>query len=229
VSGRERHIVAMGGFGGESRLREYVLELTGAAHPRVRFLGTATGDSTLATTWFYEQWPASRCEPSHVELFGMPENIRERLLEADAIVVSGGNTANMLAIWNVHGVDEIVREAWERGTILTGWSAGALCWFDSGVTDSFGPQLGPLDGCLGFLGGSFCPHYDGEERRRPVYRQLVADGGLPGGYAADDLVGLHFAGTELEAVVSARDGATAYRVVRGDNGVEETALEARVL
>jgi peptidase E len=229
VPAPERHIVAMGGFQGEPLLREYVLDLTGASRPRVRFLGTATGDSTLATAWFYEQWPASRCEPQHVELFGMPEDIRERLLDSDAIVVSGGNTANMLAVWNVHGVDEVMREAWDKGIVLTGWSAGALCWFDSGVTDSFGPQLGPLDGCLGFLAGSFCPHYDGEERRRPVYRQLVGDGALPDGYAADDLVGLHFVGTGLQAVVSARDGAGAYRVVRGAAGVEETPLEARVL
>jgi peptidase E len=229
VPAPERHIVAMGGFQGEPLLREYVLDLTGASRPRVRFLGTATGDSTLATAWFYEQWPASRCEPQHVELFGMPEDIRERLLDSDAIVVSGGNTANMLAVWNVHGVDDVMREAWDRGIVLTGWSAGALCWFDSGVTDSFGPQLGPLDGCLGFLAGSFCPHYDGEERRRPVYRQLVGDGALPDGYAADDLVGLHFVGTELQAVVSARDGAGAYRVVRGPAGVEEAPLEARVL
>ena len=224
-----RHIVAMGGFQGEARLREYVLELTGAARPRVRFLGTATGDSAVATRSFYEQWPASRCEPGHVDLFGMPEQIRERLLEADAIVVSGGNTANMLAIWNIHGVDDILREAWGRGIVLTGWSAGAMCWFEAGVTDSFGPQLAPLDGCLAFLAGSFCPHYDGEERRRPVYRQLVADRALPGGYAADDLVGLHFAGPELQAVVSAEEGATAYRVVRGEGGAEETRLEARVL
>ena len=219
----------MGGFQGEPSLREYVLELTGAARPRVCFLATAVGDSPVATTWFYEQWPASRCEPQHVELFGMPEAVRERLLESDAIVVSGGNTANMLAVWNVHGVDDVMREAWDHGIVLTGWSAGAICWFDSGVTDSFGPQLAPLDGCLGFLAGSFCPHYDGEERRRPVYRQLVADGALPGGYAADDLVGLHFAGSELHAVLSARRGSGAYRVTRGAGGVEETPLEARAL
>jgi peptidase E len=189
----------------------------------VRFLGTATGDSALATTLFYEQWPASRCEPTHVALFGMPENVRERILGADAVVVAGGNTANMLAVWRVHGVDEALREAWERGVVLTGWSAGAICWFESGVTDSFGPELAPIDGCLGFFPGSFCPHYDGEEHRRPVYRQLVAEGSLPSGYAADDLAGLHFVGTELDSVVSARDGATAYRVDREG----ERRLEAR--
>ncbi len=223
MAARERHVVAFGGFQGEPRLRDYVLELTGATRPRVRFLGTATGDAALSTTSFYEQWPASRCEPAHVALFGMPENVRERLLDADIIVVSGGNTANMLAIWNIHGVDGVLREAWERGIVLTGWSAGALCWFESGVTDSFGPQLAPIDGCLGFFAGSFCPHYDGEERRRPVYRRLVAEGALPAGYAADDLVGLHFVGTELEGVISAREGATAYRVERDG----EMPLDAR--
>jgi peptidase E len=225
VTTPERHVVALGGFQGNEQLREYVLGLTGAARPKVRFLGTATGDSMQATTWFYEQWPASRCEPAHVELFGMPVDVREHLLEADAIVVSGGNTANMLAIWNVHGVDEMLREAWERGIVLTGWSAGALCWFESGVTDSFGPQLAPLDGCLGFFAGSFCPHYDGEPLRRPVYTRLVAERTLPAGFAVDDLAGLHFRGTELEAVVTARAGATAYRVERDG----ETALEARTL
>jgi dipeptidase E len=225
----ERHVVAMGGFQGDEKLRDYVLELTGASLPKVRFLGTATGDSALATTWFYEQWPAARCEPAHVELFGMPENVEERLLEAEVIVVSGGNTANMLAVWRVHGVEKTLREAWKRGIVLTGWSAGAMCWFEAGVTDSFGPELAPLDGCLAFFGGSMCPHYDGEERRRPVYHELVGGGRLPAGYAADDLVGLHFAGTELAEIVTAREDARAYHVEREGGRVRESPLDARLL
>jgi dipeptidase E len=225
VTAPERHVVALGGFEGNEKLRDYVLALTGAARPKVRFLGTATGDSAQSIAWFHEQWPTSVCEPEHVELFGMPEHVEDRLLEADAIVVSGGNTANMLAVWKVHGVDETLRAAWERGIVLTGWSAGGICWFESGVTDSFGPQLAPLSGCLAFVAGSFCPHYDGEERRRPVYTRAVADGALPPGYAADDLVGVHFVGTDLDSVVSARSGATAYRVERDG----ETPLEARAL
>jgi peptidase E len=225
VAAGERHIVAIGGFFGEPSLRDYVLELTGKDHPKVRFLGTATGDDPRATERFYEQWPATHCEPAHVSLFGVPDRPNEKLLEADAVVVSGGNTANMLAVWRAHGIDKTVREAWERGTVLTGWSAGAICWFESGVTDSFSEELDPIDGCLGFLAGSMCPHYDGEERRRPVYTSLVHEGKLVPGLAADDHVGLHFAGVELAEIVTAVAGQAAYRVDRDS----ETRLEVRVL
>ena len=138
--------------------------------------------------------------------------------------MSGGNTANMLAIWRVHGFDRILREAWEAGVVLTGGSAGMICWFEAAVTDSFGPQLEGLRDGLGFLPGSACPHYDGEERRRPRYRELV-DGGFPAGIAADDGVAVRFEGSELAEVVTARPGATAYRVEPG----AETPLEARPL
>ena len=221
----ERHIVAIGGFVGEPSLRDYVLELTGTAHPKVRFLGTATGDDPWATERFYAQWPATRCEPAHVPLFGVPDHPNERLLEADAIVVSGGNTANLLAVWRAHGIDKTVRDAWERGTVLTGWSAGAICWFESGVTDSFSEELDPIAGCLGFLAGSMCPHYDSEERRRPVYTALVREGRLAPGIAADDHVGLHFAGTALAEFVTSVAGQAAYRVDRDG----ETRIDATVL
>jgi dipeptidase E len=221
----ERHVVAFGGFTGEPTLRDYVLSLADAARPKVQFLGTAVGDDPSATERFYEQWPATRCEPADVPLFGVPDRPNERLREADVIVVSGGNTANMLAVWRAQGVDKTLREAWERGVVLTGWSAGAICWFDSGVTDSFSSELDPIDGCLGFLGGSMCPHYDSEERRRPVYTRLVREGMLPPGLAADDAVGLHLAGTELVEAVSAVAGSAAYRV----DSAGETRLDARLL
>jgi dipeptidase E len=224
VAARERHIVPIGGFAGQPALRDYVLDLAGVERPKVRFLGTATGDSAVASLRFYEQWPATRCEPLDVPLFGVPDRPAEKLREADVIVVSGGNTANMLAVWRVHGVDEAVREAWERGTVLTGWSAGAICWFESGVTDSFSEELDPLEG-LGFLPASMCPHYDSEELRRPVYARLIAEGRLPPGVAADDGVGLHYVGTELVEAVSAFAGAAAYRVDRDG----ETRLDTRVL
>jgi dipeptidase E len=140
------------------------------------------------------------------------------------VLVPGGNTANALAIWRTHGFDDVLREAWEQDVLLTGWSAGAICWFEACVTDSFGPQLDGMRDGLGFLAGSACPHYDGEERRRPVYTQLVADG-LSAGIAADDDVGVHFVGTELHEVVTSREGATAYRVTRDG----EQALDARLL
>jgi dipeptidase E len=129
----------------------------------------------------------------------------------------------MLAVWRVHGFDRIVREAWEQGVVLYGWSAGMICWFEAGVTDSFGPQLEGMEG-LGFLPGSACPHYDGEGLRRPRYQELVASG-FPAGVAADDGVALHFAGTELAEAVTITPEARAYRVEPGS----ESPIEARLL
>jgi peptidase E len=223
----ERHIVGLGG-GGETeeqtrRLNEYVLGLTGKERPRVLFVPTASKEDLDYTVYVYERF-ARRAEVSHLFTFPWPpENLREVILSQDAINVGGGNTANMLAIWKVHGIDELMREAWQNGILLFGASAGMICWFEHGITDSFGPQLEGME-CLGFLAGSACPHYDGEEQRRPRYRELV-DSGFPEGVAADDGVGLHYVGTELSEIVTCRPGATAYRVTRDG----EERLEAREL
>jgi dipeptidase E len=194
----------MGGY--SPRFDDAVLELGG---PRVCFVPTPSGDAPPIR--FYESF-AHRAEATHVSFNPWPRaDLRDHVLSRDAIYVSGGNTANALAIWRVHGFDEILREAWERGILLCGWSAGMLCWFEAGVTDSFGPQLEGMRDGLGLLPGSACPHYDGEERRRPRYRELVANG-FPPGYAADDAAALHFLGTELREVLAAAEGAEAYRV-----------------
>ena len=140
-----------------------------------------------------------------------PVNLREQALAADAILVCGGNTANMLAVWRLHGFDAILREAWEAGVLLCGWSAGMICWFEAGVTDSFGPQLVGMRDGLGLLPGSACPHYDGEERRRPVYTSLVQEG-YPAGIALDDGVAAHFVGTALRSVFTDRPQAGGYAV-----------------
>jgi len=223
----ERHIVGLGG-GGDSvgqtdRLYEYILGLAGKPRPRVLFIPTASAEHPDYIVWFYERF-AARGEASHLNTFPWPpKDVRDVILAQDVINVGGGNTANMLAIWKVHGIDTALREAWENGVVLCGASAGMICWFESGVTDSFGPQLEGMD-CLGFLPGSACPHYDDEERRRPVYTRLVADG-FPAGVAADDDVALHFVGTEISEVVTCRPGATAYRVTRDG----ETRLDAKEL
>jgi peptidase E len=207
-----------------SPLDELMLALSPAARPRVCLLPTPTGDSDRAIAAFFEAFSRRGCEPSCLRLFGAPRSPAEHLAAQDVIYVSGGNTANALAVWRLHGVDRALRQAWERGAVLGGVSAGANCWFECSVTDSFGPQLAPLRDGLGILAGSFCPHYDGEELRRPVYRALVADG-FPAGYAADDGAALHFEGTELREVVTSRPGARAYRVEAG----AETPLLARPL
>jgi dipeptidase E len=200
-------IVACGGP--VRRLVDYLLGLTGKDDPSVCILSTATGDASVAG--YYETFPSSRCRPSHLGLFGIPRpDWREHLLSRDVIFVGGGNTASMLAVWRAHGVDAVLREAWERGVVLAGGSAGAICWFEAGVTDSFRADLDGLD-CLGWLPGSCCPHYDGEENRRPAYRRLLAQG-FPPGIAIDDHAAARFEGAELAEVVTAVDGAGAYLV-----------------
>jgi dipeptidase E len=225
----ERHIVAMGGWdAADASLADFVLGLSGSERPRICYLPTAGAERDAGIASFFETF-AGRTEPSVLRLFGVPRaGLREFVLGQHVIWVSGGNTANMLAIWSVHGVDAALREAWEAGVVLAGWSAGAICWFEAGVTDSFGPDLARLDGCLGFLPGSFCPHYDSEELRPATYRRLI-DGGLADGYATDDGVGLHFRGTELAEAVSERPGGRAFRVERSGDGVTETALPVRNL
>jgi dipeptidase E len=219
-----RHIVGLGGGGDtreqSDRLYDYVLGLTGKPRPRLLTVPTAMAESDAVVAMHYEYF-ALRADVSVLRTFPWPPpDIRARVLEQDAICVSGGNTANMLAIWRVHGIDELLREAWEAGVVLFGASAGMICWFEACITDSFGPQLEGLRDGLGFLAGSACPHYDGEEQRRPRYRALV-DGGFPPGIAADDGVGLHYEGTELAEIVTCRPGAAAYRV--GTDGEERLA------
>jgi dipeptidase E len=227
-----KQIVAMGGgsFSVEpdgSLLDAYVLELVGTPRPKICFLPTASGDSPVYITKFYEAF-GERAEASHACLFGRPRtDLAHLFMRQDIIYVGGGNTANMLAIWRVHGVDGMLRRAWEQGVILTGVSAGMICWFEASVTDSFGPLAALRDG-LGFLPGTACPHYDGEKDRRPTYHRLVGDG-FPAGYAADDGAALHFVDTKLEACLASRPDARVYLVQAESGAVKETAVPVRRL
>jgi peptidase E len=218
----------MGGgalFNRDSRIEDFMLDLARSSRPRVCLLPTAGGEKPEWIVRFYEEFTARDCEPSHLTLFGMPEDPAAHVVEQDVIYVGGGNTANMLAIWRVHGIDRALREAWERGAVVGGMSAGANCWFEDSVTDSFGPELRSLGDGLGLLPGSFCPHYDGEPERRPTFTRLVRDGVLPAGYAADDDAAFHFEGTELREVISQRDGARGYRVTpEGEEPIEARRL-----
>jgi peptidase E len=144
-----------------------------------------------------------------------PEDL---LLSQDVIFVGGGSVANMIAVWRVHGIDRILRRAWESGVVLAGVSAGAICWFEGGTTDSFGPVLRPFTAGLALLSGSYCPHYDSEPSRRPTFQALVAGGTLAAGIACDDGAAAHFADSELTAIVAAWDGATGYLVEPDGSG-----------
>ena len=218
----------MGGLSWEDeerrRLEDYFLGLTGSERPRVLVVPTAAADDADMTLQLHAQL-GDRTQVSYLPFFPWPpSDLRALALAQDVIYVTGGNTANALAVWRTHGFDQVLREAWEAGVVLTGWSAGMICWFEAGVTDSFGPELEGMPDGLGFLPGSACPHYDGEEKRRPVYTSLVANG-FPPGLAADDCVALHFDGTELAEVVSGRPGARAYRVTpEGEEPIEPRRL-----
>lgn len=207
----------------DSKVETLVLDLSGADSPRVCFLATAVAEHAEQILRFYEAFGKRGCRPAHVELFGRPHDPAGPLADQDVIYVSGGNTANALALWRVHELDAALGAALERGAVLAGWSAGANCWFEDSVTDSFGPLRGLGDG-LGFLGGSFCPHYDAELDRRPTYRRLVANGMAPG-LAADDDAAFVFRDGELVELVAQRDGARGYRVTAEG----EEPLDARLL
>jgi dipeptidase E len=218
----DRTIVAIGGFAEVDPLLDYVLGC--ARGKRMLCVPTAGMENTDYTVWWYELAAKHGATMSHLHFLPWPpDDLRARVLDQDLVIVPGGNTANMLAIWRLHSFDEVLREAWQAGVVLAGWSAGAICWFEAGVTDSFGPQLAGLE-CLGFLPGSACPHYDGEQLRRPRYAELLREGFAPG-LGIDDDAGVRFDGTELAEVITAREGATAYRVSAG----AEERLEARLL
>ena len=229
-----KHIIGASGGGGFSMepenplLDDFILSLTGKPKPKVCFVPTASGDSAEYALKFYRAFPPHGRKPRICRCSSGQRKICGSLCWAqDVIYVGGGSTVNLLAVWRAHGLGKILREAWDNGVILCGVSAGAICWFESGSTDSFGP-LAPLENGLGFLPGSFCPHYDGEALRRSTYHRFIADG-LPDGYAADDGAALHFIGTDLAEAISSRPAALAYRVERQENGVSETPLATRFL
>jgi peptidase E len=227
-------VMAGGGFSLEPddpRADAYVLALARRDPPRVCFVPTASGDAPTYLVAFYRAFTTHHdCRPADLALSERTlADLEPFLLEQDVIYVGGGSTANLLAVWRVHGLPAILRRALDRGAVLAGISAGMNCWFEASTTDSFGP-LAPLHDGLGMLSGSACPHYDGEPGRRPLFHRLVA-GGFPAGVAADEGAALRYtAGGELVEAVTTRRSARAYRVERGpDGGAQERALPTRLL
>ncbi|MHB8731380.1 MAG: Type 1 glutamine amidotransferase-like domain-containing protein [bacterium] len=231
----DRWIVALGGGGfnmepDNPRLDRYILSLARRTPPKVCFVPTASGDSESNIARFYDTYTVERCLPSHLRLFSRKiQDLRSFILGQDIVYVGGGATGYLLATWRLAGLDAIFREAWERGVVLSGVSAGALCWFEAGLTDTFGRPLQTLRDGLGFLSGSFCPHYDGEKDRRAAFHAAVSAGAVPPGIAADDGIGAVYHGTELAEFVSSRPAARAWRVERTAGGVRETEIVPRYL
>ena len=206
-------------------LTEYALSFVQRARPRVLLVPTASGDDASLLLSFYRAFAGFACEPAHLALFDRTvDDIDELLRSQDLVIVGGGNTPNMLAIWRLHGVDRALRAAYASGVALSGWSAGCICWFEAGITDSFTKDLGPLHDGLAVLSGSACPHYDSEGRRRPVYTDAVKDGFAPG-IALEDAVVARYDDERLVEIVSARPDGRAFAV--GADG--ERPLEVRAL
>jgi dipeptidase E len=220
-----RQIIAMGGGGfsmepDNPALDLYVLAQARKRNPKICFLATATGDADGYIEKFYTAFKAHRCRPTHVPLFRRTPDLKQALLNQDVIYVGGGNTKSMLAVWCDWDVPRLLRRAWNNGTVLTGISAGAICWFKTGVTDSWGDRLAGLP-CLGFLPGTCCPHFDGEPGRRPALHRLVMSGAVPTALALDDGAAAHFIGRRLSHIVSSRPQARGYEVRRyGSRSVE---------
>ena len=201
-------------------------------HPRLCIIGTAVGDSPAWLSTFYGAFGRLGMRVTHLALFPMPNvpDVAGHLGDQDIIWVAGGSVANLLALWRLHGLDQVLADCWAAGVVLMGVSAGSLCWHAGGTTDSFGPQLRPVTNGLGFLPYSNSPHYDAEAQRRPLAQQLIADGTLPDGFATDNGAGLVFYGTDLHEAITEDPGAQAYSITRTANGeITEAALPTRLL
>ncbi|GAB3243943.1 Type 1 glutamine amidotransferase-like domain-containing protein [Chitinimonas naiadis] len=225
-------VLGGGGFSMEKTpaLDRYFLAATGKARPRVCFLPTASGDAESYLLKFYASHAQYDCIPSHLSLFRPScRDLAGLLLQQDAIFVGGGNTRSMLALWQEWGLPQALRAAYEAGVVLGGISAGMICWFETGLTDSNPGPLSPLAG-LGWLAGGACPHFDGEPERRPRLHELVQQGIMPASWALDDGAALHFIDGDLHRAVSSRQNAKAWRLGLSRQGlVQETAHETHYL
>lgn len=215
-------------------LTRHAVELSGVTGraPRVTFLATATADDAGTIVDFYDMANEAGFAASHLRLMTMPnvDDITAHLLDQDVVWVWGGSVAGLAALWRLHGVDDALRTAWEAGVVLTGVSAGSICWHVGGPTDSYGPDLQPFTDGLALVPFSNGVHYDTEEQRRPLFQRLVADGTLPSGYATDDGVGVLYRGTEFAGAFTERDGSGAYLVESdGAGGAVETRLDTVLL
>lgn len=219
-----------GGFsdGSEPELDLYVLQQSAAPRPRIGFIGTASGDSERYLLKFYRRFTALPCEPSHLPLFERTPDVGAWVAAQDIVYVGGGNTRSMLAVWRAWGVADALMAALRAGTVLVGVSAGAICWFEHGVTDSAAGMLMAQPG-LGVLGGSCCPHYSNEVERRPAFHRLVGSGEIASGIGIDDGAAVHFTNGAVHRVVTGKAGANAYGVVATDGAVISAPLDAETL
>lgn len=236
----DRHIVAgSGGFISTDGYHleigpmiRYAFKLTRKVRPKFAYIGTATGDDARRIASFYHACGNQSIKASHLELFPLPnhKNVEAYVLDQDIIWVGGGSVANLLAVWRVHGLDKLLKRAWQQGIVLTGVSAGAICWSSGGTTDSFGIDLEPVTNAFGFLPYACGVHYDSELQRRPLFQKLIGEQRLPEGYATDDGVNIHFVNTAFTKAISDKPKKFAYHVYRAKDGtVKEDVIKPMLL
>jgi dipeptidase E len=221
-----QNTVVIGGLVSDANsvaLFEYALGLASNTNPAVGFIATASGDSPAFLDKYYETFRALPCRPSHLPLFFQTPDVANYVAELDVVLVGGGNTVSMLGVWRAWNLPDILKDAWSRGTVLVGWSAGAMCWFEFGLSDSHSARPAAVPG-LAFIPGSCCPHYSQDSARRDAFHRAVADGEIPAGWGVDDGAALHFKGTEPHAVLKIPGTLGATFVSHGTRGTQADEL-----
>ena len=220
-----KQIIAIGGggFGRDPSKRiieQYILDQSAQEKPNICFIPTATGDNEAYKVNFYSAFSYLNCTPVHLDFFKRTPNLQKLIEAQDIIYVGGGNTKSMLAVWKDWGLEKILKDAYERGVIMCGVSAGAICWFEKGITDSWEDELYIMD-CLGFIDGNCCPHYDEEEARRPSLHKFIEQGNLSSCYAIDGGCALHFIDGKVHLAVAFDQNKNSYTVDKPDDKVVE--------
>ena len=225
----EKNIVAIGGGGfgritKEKKIERYILSLANKDRPNICFIPTATGDNDAYKVNYYDVFTKFNCNPTHIDFFKRTINLSSHIPEQDIIFVGGGNTKSMLAIWKDWGLDVLLRDAYENGTVMSGVSAGAICWFDKGITDSWAHDLAVLD-CLGFVNGVCCPHYDEEPERRPFVSKMLKETVISNCLSIEGNCALHLKNDNPFAAINFGKNQNAYDVIYENDEINEVAFE----
>jgi dipeptidase E len=231
VENNKRKILIFGG-GYNQTFIKYMAGLTGKSMPRLCFIPTASADNPFGIANWFETCAPLDVKPfvqrMFISSYNQKVSFEEVLLSMDGIVVGGGNTLNMMAIWKAQGIDTILRQAWDKGIVLAGGSAGSLCWFEHGTTDSRPKDISKVE-CLGFIKGSHCPHYDSEPTRRPLYHSYIKSKEFKPGYACDDQAAIYFEDNEVKKVIALKDESNAYYVYEENGEAKERKLVKEII
>ena len=228
-----RQVIAIGGGGfgrtqDSNLIEQFILDQTSKKNPKICFIPTATGDLDPYVVNYYSAFSKLDCDPSHISFFTRTIDLEEHILKQDAIFVGGGNTKSMLAVWKEWGLDLILKKAYEQGIVMSGVSAGAICWFEAGLTDSWASELKMME-CMNFIPGSCAPHYDEEPERRPATKKFLEDQSISFMYGIEGGVALHFIDEQPDSTIRFKKNKNAYKVICESNKIHENAYQAKEL